>query len=684
MIMSEHLPGSGLNSLLEIKSLNVSYETSKGELQALRDVSLSIDSGEVFGIAGESGSGKSTLALAILNYLDSNGYVASGDILFDGQSLLSLSGDKLRSVRGDIIAHVPQDPKTALNPSLKVGDHVVETLEAHTDLSAAEATERTHELFEEVNLSEPVYTAQQYPHEISGGMQQRVLVAIALACDPDLIIMDEPTTGLDVTTQNKILNLIEDLKQSSTTLLIITHNLGVIGEVTDRVGILYAGEVMEVGPTERVFTAPANPYTKGLLEAVPDMNSADSVDAIPGQIPDIIDIPTGCIFADRCKMATEECRTQTIPLEQVDGPSHRSRCIHWADVNTREEQEQQAHSPTEDLNQNEVILQLNNLQKWYDDHSWLESKFGDTAPVKAVDGVSLKIRESETLGLVGESGCGKSTLARTVMGLSDVTDGNVIYNGTDITDGVSQKTDFHSATGAVFQNPHSSLNPERTVYEAIKRPIDIHMSLEQDATRSRVTELLEQVGLSPQYGARYPAELSGGEKQRVAIARAFAVGPRLVILDEPASALDVSVQANILELLQELQNKYKCAYLFISHDLSVIEYLCDSVAVMYLGEIVEKGTKSEVFNPPYHPYTRSLISNVQTTNVDTQTEKIELEGEVPSARDPPSGCSFHTRCPMKRNGLCEQEDPESHPVEGADSHTLSCHLERAELSDEIN
>lgn len=673
-------------SVLEVDQLSVEYETGAGAVKALRDISFKLQSGETFGLAGESGSGKSTLGLAILNYLDDNGSVSSGDIRFHDESLLSLDASAIRSIRGKMIAHVPQDPKTSLNPSIQVGEQVAEVLRAHFNYNKKSVSERTTELFDDVGLPEPEHTKKQYPHELSGGMQQRVLVAIALACEPDLIIMDEPTSGLDVTTKSKILDLINQLQESfDTTILMISHDLGEIAETADRVGILYAGELMEVGPVETVFSKSMNPYTRGLLKAVPSRREDQRLESIEGSIPDLVDIDSGCIFADRCEYAEEACRTGTIEMADIGSESHQSRCRRTEDLDEFTRGDVVRAEPVTKAQNQETILHTNDLKKYYRDSSVLQRYFGETKPVRAVDDVSITIQEGEALGLVGESGCGKSTLAQAVSGLTDITNGGVKYRGIDIHSWeVEKENKFRKETGMVFQNPHSSLNPSKTVYQIISRPLETLTDFNRNNIDNRIIELLNQVGLSETYAKRFPEELSGGEKQRVAIARAFAANPSFVILDEPVSALDLSVQANIVNLLRDLQNEYNCSYLFISHDLSVVKNLCDRIAVMYLGKIVEIGTTSDIFAPPYHPYTRSLISNINSVDPESTVSKTRLEGTVPSARDPPSGCNFCTRCPKYKEGLCDTEEPELERSDGPSSdHSLSCHLDTDELSEEL-
>ena len=677
-------------ALLEIESLDVEYATDDGAVHAVRDLSLPVYEGETFGLAGESGSGKSTLALSVLRYLGGNGRVTNGEIRFKGTSLLDCSKKELRSIRGNQIAHVPQSPDRALNPSLTVGEQIAETIELHRDVTKEEAWEQTYETLEEVNLPDPEYNAKRYPHELSGGMQQRILIAMALSCSPDLLILDEPTTGLDVTTEAKILDLVDDLKRKyNASILLITHDLGVIAQVADRAGIMYAGEIIERGSVEQVFNNPANPYTQGLLDAVPELGREDELEAIPGQPPELDQLPDGCIFADRCEFAEEACRTGSIEEEPIpDEPGHRSRCRRWETViEANSDTETVSESATTDESAvdeaKESILEAEGVKKYFGEESFFDRIFGGEPPVKAVDDVDFTVNESETLGLVGESGCGKSTLAKTVLRLLNLTDGTIQFDGNDIAslEGSDLK-EFQSESQIVFQHPDSSLNPRKTIRQSLERPLKLFTDLSEDERTERIHELLEQVELGADYAGRYPHELSGGQKQRVAIARAFAANPSFVVLDEPLSALDVSVQASILNLLSMLRKEYGSSYLFISHDLSVVNYISDRIAVMYLGKIVEVGSKQAVFEPPYHPYTQSLLSSVPAPDPDTDRERIHLEGDVPSPRETPSGCPFHTRCPKKIGDVCETEEPELESVVTSDdeSHRIACHLDEDEMA----
>jgi peptide/nickel transport system ATP-binding protein len=668
--------------LLCVESLDVTFEVSDGTVRALRDVSLDVRRGETVGLVGESGSGKSTLALAVVQYLDANGRIDDGSITFDGVDLSSVSKRELRSIRGNRIAHVAQNPSRALNPSMRIGAQVREAIELHQSPdSDREATERVHEVLEQVNLPNPEAIADRYPSELSGGQQQRTLLAVGLSCNPDLLILDEPTTGLDVTTQAKFLDLVEELKSEyDAGILLITHNLGVISQVADRVNILYAGEMLEKGPIEDVFAEPANPYTQALLATTPEIAKDKKLEPIPGQIPELDRIPDGCIFADRCEFATEECQSGTVEMKTVDGDrNHQSRCLHWERVlDSRLSADERTKVSGQ---RGEEILSVRELVKYYDEGTVIDSLLGDHSPVRAVDGVSLSVHESEAVGLVGESGCGKSTLGRTVLKLHEETSGRVEYDGRDLDEFSKQElNEFRSECQIIFQDPEGSLNPNRTVRQILARPLELFTDMTAERRSERTVELLRQVNLGGDVVDKRPHELSGGQQQRVAIARAFAANPSLIVLDEPVSSLDVSVQASILNLLEELRENYGTSYLLISHDLSVIEAICDRVAVMYLGKVVEMGATEQIFEPPYHPYTRSLLSSVPSLDPDADAKRIHLEGDVPDARDPPSGCSFHTRCPQKIGEVCETNEPS---LDGGD-HCTSCHLSEPEMSESLD
>ena len=672
--------------LLRVDSLDVEFSAKEGTIRALRDVSMTVQQGETVGIVGESGSGKSTLALAIVRYLANNARIPNGTITFKGQDVYELSQAELRTIRGNEIAHVAQNASRALNPSLRIGTQIKESIELHQDPASDEAAmERVYEVLEQVNIPDPSEFAQRYPSELSGGQQQRALIAVGLSCNPDFLILDEPTTGLDVTTQAKLLDLIDDLKiEVNVGIMLITHNLGVVAQIADRVNILYAGKMMEKGPVDDVFDLPANPYTQALLATTPELGKQKNLRAIPGQIPALGDIPDGCIFADRCEFVTDECRSGDIEMEDVS-ENHETRCLNWETA--VDDPIESEFTTRETSTAGDVILEAENVVKHYDQGTIVQKLLTDHNPVRAVQGVDLQVSENETVGLVGESGCGKSTLGRTLLRLHDPTEGTIRYRGDDLQDlSKSEIEAFRSECQILFQDPEASINPRKTVKSVIERPLKLFTEMDAGARDERISELLDQVFLTEDLKSKYPHELSGGQQQRVAIARAFATNPSLVVLDEPVSSLDVSVQASILNLLNDLREEFDTSYLLISHDMGVIETVCDRLAVMYLGKIVEQGSIRDVFEPPYHPYTRSLLSGIPSLDPASGDNRLRLEGDVPSARDPPTGCSFHTRCPQKIDGVCEAEEPTLQPVGNSDGgipHEVSCKLDKSEMTHPI-
>ncbi|WP_418285628.1 dipeptide ABC transporter ATP-binding protein [Halorubrum sp. DTA46] len=690
--------------LLSVESLRTQFRTEDGTVTAVDDVSFTLEKGEVMGIVGESGAGKSVTARSIMQLIEYPGEIVSGSIAFDGRDLLSLSEKEMQGVRGNEITLIPQDPMTALNPVLTVGQQITETIELHQDVSSTEAREIAIEAMREVEIPSPKERIDEYPHQFSGGMRQRILIAIGLACEPDLIIADEPTTALDVTTQAKILDLLNDLRERrDVSILMITHNLGVVAQTCDHVGVMYAGNLVERGPVSSIFARPRHPYTRTLIDAIPAVNSdRDRLYALPGSMPDLKSLPDGCNFADRCPHAVDACRTGDDPaLEPISGTEYDDRgdsevaCIRSAELDLSES------AVTEDAGrqQKEIdgdpLLDVSGLKKHFPSGDGLLGNISlartdgggltlERRYVKAVDGVDFSISRGETVGLVGESGCGKSTVARTVMQLLEPTDGEVYFDGQPLHSlSDSEMRSLRQEIQIIFQDPKSSLNPRKTVEQIVGRGMEKHGIATGDEKRARIEELLERVGLQASDIDKYPHQFSGGQQQRIAIANALAVEPKLIVCDEPVSALDVSVQAQILNLLDDLQAEYGLSYLFISHNISVVQHICDRVAVMYLGTIAESGSVEQVFNPPFHPYTESLLSAVPHPTPDDQPERILLEGDVPSPLDPPTGCPFHTRCPKKIGEVCETDAPTRDPVEGAPGHRIACHLSEAEMSERL-
>ena len=670
--------------VLKIEDLHVAYRMHNTWVDVVRGVSLNVRRVETYGLVGESGCGKSTSAYAIVNYLGYNGRVTNGQINFLGEDLAGKSENEIRSLRGQRISMVYQNPQTALNPALRTGKQIAEVLQTHDNIGANEAWGRAIEMLERVHMPDPERVMRRYPHQLSGGMQQRILIAMALITNPDLLIMDEPTTGLDVTTQATVLDLVNELKQVyNSAILYISHDLGVIAQVCDRVGVMYAGQLVESGTVEEIFHQPRHPYSLDLMGCITRLDrhyrSSGGLRAIEGNVPLPTHLPAGCVYEPRCRFAREICRS-TRP-ELTNGSSkHLARCFFGEEVANEaiavETQEKKIWAEREHDLQREIktLLSIKDVKKYYGQGHKPFIFFGKSQPrVKAVNGISVRSGEGETLSLVGESGCGKTTLGRCVVGLLTPTEGEIIFRDTDATlPAAKRPADLRQEMQIVFQHPDSSLNPRYRVGHILDRTLQLFGMKSKKERQNRVAELLEAVRLDASYIHRFPIQLSGGEQQRVAIARAFAGNPSMVVCDEAVSSLDVSVQASILNLLVELKREKGCAYLFISHDLSVVSYISDSIGVMYLGKLMEIGTSEQVFEPPRHPYTEALLSAVQSPDPLVELKPIRLEGAVPSPADPPSGCPFHTRCQLNIGKVCEETLPPWKEV--GDGHYIACHI----------
>jgi peptide/nickel transport system ATP-binding protein len=671
--------------VLKVEDLAVAYKVRGGEIEAVQNVSFDIRRGESHGIVGESGCGKSTVAWAIVNFLGDNGYVKRGTIKFQGQDLVGKTGEELRRLRGDQIAMVYQDPMQALNPSMRLGEQLKEVLTVHRGMSDQEAEQRCIEMLKRVYMPDPENVMRRYPHQISGGQQQRVVIGMALLNNPALLIMDEPTTALDVTVEAAVLDLIGDLRRDfDTAIMYITHNLGVIARVASRVGVMYAGEMVERATVEEIFKHPQHPYTQGLIRCVPKLGadkSSSTLYPIRGRVPPPDNRPAGCVFSPRCDYVRERCREERPKLRLIPGTGITARC-HFS-----EEIDPAAWVPSEDIElptlaaervAGEPILKLEGLQKYYEvQGSSLKDVLGlgEKRYVKAVEGATLDVPKGKTLGVVGESGCGKSTLIKTIIGLENATSGTARFLGFDITNEINERDEkLIQELQMVFQNPDSTMNPSYSVGQQIGRPMMRFKTVPKDQIRDEVIRLLQAMRLGENYYDRLPRQLSGGEKQRVGIARALASHPDLVLCDEPVSALDVSVQAAILNLLLDVQQEFNTTLIFIAHDLSVVRFFSDFVAVMYLGQIMEIGPADAIYQPPYHPYTEALLSAVPIPDPAALQKQIRLEGAVPSAIAPPSGCRFHTRCPRREllpnPAVCETEPPWR---EVDDEHRIFCH-----------
>ena len=686
-------------TVLEVDDLSIAYETRKGDVKAVRDVSFLVREGETVGLVGESGCGKSTIAYGLVNFLGPNGKITGGNVHFQGENLVGRSEDELKKLRGDRIAMVFQDPMQALNPSVRVGEQLTEVLTFHQDVAQKEAWKRSVQMLKRVHMPDPEDVMNRYTHQISGGQQQRVVIAMAMLNNPALLIMDEPTTALDVTVEAAVLDLLEELKRDfQTANIFITHNLGVVARVSDYLCVMYAGELVERGAINEIFHQPRHPYTMGLLASVPRLGESkrDSVlHPIQGRVPSPARRPEDeCIFAPRCDYATEKCRAARPSLQEIT-EGHFSRCIFAGEIEARQKKGKDRRkipaleSTAQEYSQSdETILSLDNLKVYYPQESGsIVSMFGlgEKKYVKAVDDISVRLSKGRTLGVVGESGCGKSTLVKGLIGLEKVTEGDLEFLGVDVTEEVSARdTKLIREMQMVFQNPDSTLNPSYPVGKQIARPIRKFKTVPRNQVKEEVLRILRAVRLGPAYYDRLPRQLSGGEKQRVGIARALASRPDLIICDEPVSALDVSVQAAVINMLLEIQRVYGSSMIFIAHDLSVVRYFSDDIAVMYLGQIMEIGPAEAIYDPPYHPYTEALLSAVPIPDPEAEQKEIRLGGDVPSALNPPSGCRFHTRCPRRHEMLpdggkiCEEQSPPWQ--QGEKGHRILCHIPIETLS----
>jgi peptide/nickel transport system ATP-binding protein len=674
--------------ILQVNNLTVSYRQAGRWLDAVRDVSLRIDSGQTYGLVGESGSGKSTLALAIMRYLSENGAVRQGSIELAGRDLLALDEAAMRGVWSTEIRLVPQDPLSSLNPAIRVGEQLAEALDPARP--GSRDRERVYELLARVRLPDPERVAQSYPHQLSGGMQQRIMIAMALSAEPLLLVLDEPTTSLDVTTEATILDLFKDLiRERSTAALYVSHNLGLVARISDRVVVLYAGELVEDAAVADLFRQPLHPYTRGLLDCVPRVGQnkrLGQLQPIAGAIPPLDDLPSGCVFTPRCPLAVALC-AQRRPTLDAPAAGRRVRCHRWPEIlsgavslHPPSPAASPAGAPGASALAPDVVLNVDGLEKHYPIQRSLGQVLAGQPPrtIRAVDGVDLQVRRSQTLGLVGESGSGKTTLARCIIGLTEWSGGDISLLDIPLARSLSGRDrDLLRRLQMVFQNPEEALNPYLTVGAMLRRPLMRLAGLSRAKADAGVAQLLAAVKLSPDYARRMPDQISGGEKQRVAIARAFASHPELLLFDEAVSALDVSVQASILNLLNELQAERQSSYLFISHDLAVVGYLADEIAVIYLGHLMEVGRAPDVLEPPYHPYTEALLSAIPSADPQAQPEHIRLEGDIPSPVDIPTGCRFHTRCPRFLGDICVNQTPPWQTE--ANGHRIYCHIPLEEL-----
>jgi peptide/nickel transport system ATP-binding protein len=659
---------------VEIAGLTVSYRRRSRLLRVLSDVSFTIKPGEAYGLVGESGCGKTTVAMSLMRYLPPNAVIESGSITFGGDDLLAADERTLRSWRGNRMAMVYQDPGTALNPTLRVGEQIAEVYRFHRGMDKREATEAAAQMISTVQISDAARVLRRYPHELSGGQQQRIMFAMALATDPDLLVLDEPTTGLDATVEAEVLDLVEDLRtQFNTSILFVSHNLGIVARMCERVGVLYAGRLIEQGNAREVFRDPRHPYTLALLRCLPRLGmrkDTDRLDPIPGSLPPLgADMP-GCVFADRCPIARDRC-VQSQPELAPVSDGHMARCFYSEEVPgipPAEAVAQEDAAPVAD----ETLLKVTDLVKAY--------RFSGTE-VLAVGGVDVEVRRGEVFGLVGESGSGKTSFAKCIVGLIDVTSGELVFDGMDCCRPAGRRPgEARRRLQMVFQNPDNALNPTHSVRAILRRSLQLLAGVRgRDSQDEQMADLARSVRLEPRHLDVRPSALSGGLKQRVAIARSFAGNPAMVLCDEPTSALDVSVQAAILNLLVDLQRRQGVSYVFISHDLAVVRYVSDSIGVMYLGKLVDVGSAEQVFASPHHPYTEALLSAIPTFDDEESRPRIKLSGVLPSASDVPTGCPFHTRCPRVLGEICRTEAP-PWQEDGA-RHRYRCHIPPAELQE---
>ncbi|MDD5014581.1 MAG: ABC transporter ATP-binding protein [Atribacterota bacterium] len=668
------------SSILRINDLAVQYQVKDYTVNAIRNINLEIYKKETYGIVGESGCGKSTLAFTMMNYLGKNGKVISGSVFYKNTIISTLSERELQKIWGKEISIVYQNPLSSLNPSIVVGEQIAEVVRIHSKKSKMDSWNEAISIMEKLNIPDPEQVARRYPHQMSGGMQQRICIAMALICTPELLILDEPTTGLDVTTAIVILDLIKDLKKKfNTTVIFITHNLGIITKVADRVGVIYMGRIVEEGEKNEIFLHPLHPYTQGLINCIPKIKlnyQSEKLNSIPGYVMYRDRIPEGCAFKKRCKYADRRC-DQDQPLVDY-GNNHLVACWHADIVHTAVNQSLEVKTSSNFIEigdqekedkTNEEFLNILEVKKYY------EGKL----KVKALDGISLSLKKHKTLGIVGESGSGKSTLALCIEGLQIPNEGKIFLDKKDITVPWNKREkEAIRKMQMVFQNSNRTLNPSKTVKEQLLRPLKLFCNQKRKELEGRIIELLQEVGLNESYINRIPMQMSDGEKQRVAIARVFCCNPELIICDEPTSSLDVSIQASIINMLIELQNQTKISYLFISHDMNIVHYVSDYIAVMYLGKLCEYGRTEGIFDPPYHPYTEALLSAIPIADPTIEQKIIRLEGSIPSAINIPPGCRFNSRCPRKIGPICEQEEPSVKKV--GENHFICCHIPVDELN----
>jgi oligopeptide/dipeptide ABC transporter ATP-binding protein len=679
--------------LLDIQDLHTEIRLRRATVHAIDGVSLTVNQGECLGIVGESGSGKTMTALSIMRLLPGGGHITDGHIYLDGKDIAALSEDKMDQVRGNQIGMIFQDPLTSLNPTMTIGDQIAESVRLHRGASKAEGLARAVEVLGLVGMPKPAERVGNYPHQLSGGMRQRVMIAMALACEPKLLIADEPTTALDVTIQKQILELIDSLRRRlGMAVILVTHDLGVIAGRADRVAVMYAGRIVETTSTERLFSNPRHPYTEALFEALPEKAAEETAIKrlynIPGQPPDLTAPPPGCKFAPRCRYAQDKCKEIEPSL---DGVSHEFRC--FFPVGSPEEV-RDSKTPFASVAEDQPVvaeagdgsraaaagsaltplLQVDHLVKNFTVTAGavMQRKIG---AVSAVADVSFSVPAGSTFGLVGESGCGKTTIGRLIVGLEKPSAGSIVLNGKNLAKMSTRERRRNSRmVQLMFQDSYASMDPRMRVNTILREPMVIQRDGSRAQQQKRISAILDEVGLPAQAAERYPHEFSGGQRQRLGLARALILRPSMIVADEPVSALDVSIQAQILNLMRDLQREHGLTYLFISHDLSVVRYMASVIGVMYLGKLVEVGPAPDVYFRPVHPYTKGLIDTVPVADpsLERAKENQGVQGELPSAVAPPSGCRFRTRCPFAQE-LCAAEEPPLRPFT-AFGHMAACHF----------
>ena len=671
-----------MNEIIEsVKNLSIGFNSQKGkQISILRNVSTNIKKGETVGIVGESGSGKSTLALAMMGYIKQGLFPLKGECLFKSEDLLKMSSRQLEKIRGRKIAMIPQNAGQALTPNLKIGYQIDEALRLHTDLNKTERDKKISELLNKVRLPSPETMAFRYPHELSGGQQQRVAVAMALAGKPDLLLLDEPTTGLDVTTQAHVLELLRFIaKDTGTSMIYVSHDLGAIAQVSDRIVVMYAGEIVLEGPARKILKEPIHPYTYGLLKSIPKLSLAGLPASMPGSQPQPGSINKGCSFYDRCNLANDNCKKNSPDLEHIKELDTNVRCFNYKELINQNNNLQTSITKKSNNSEANEVLKLKDVsisyakQKFFDQ---LLNKISDQNPT--VKDINIDIKKGETIALVGESGSGKSTILKSIAGLLKTKDGQIKFENDRIlsSDLKMRNPNDLRAIQLIFQNPDESLNPNHTVEQILSQPLKLYFNLSGEELKKNIIDLLKKVRLGEFYMSRYPRQLSGGEKQRVAVARAFAAKPDIILCDEVTSALDVSVQAAVLNLLQQLKEDLGTTYVFVSHDLAVVRAISDRVAVLYQGRLCEIGPSQNVYKFPSHPYTEVLLGAVLEPDPDIKPKLVAED--IVEENPPEKGCSFQGRCPRKIGDICNSEVPPWQT--GENGNAIRCHINIEELA----